>query len=295
MDYEQIYQGNMVEVFRISDYFYFRRGNLPVRNQCNGAFIVSDTGVIVLDAPPGGIEMVEEVEKLFHKPLIGLCITHEHLDHTEGLAPFLELDISVYCNYRILSYLAPDTKKYNANIIGIDGELKLRLAGGIDVELFTLKDITHSRGDMFVRIPKLGIICAGDCVVEFQTAYFHGADTRSWIYALRKLADQKGSYILAGHGPSLFPYSYITEFADYLSVIEKCANLCFPRFHPELLGKTGEERFANVTTDEVKALIEDFFSERSGDVLFLEEKAGKTDARRTVRMVLWELIRAWIR
>lgn len=295
MNYEQIYQGNMVEIFRISDYFYFRRANLPVRDQCNGAFIVSDAGVIIVDAPPGGIEMLEEVEKLFHKPLIGLFLTHGHLDHTKGLAPFLELNIDVYCNYRLLSYLAPDDKKFKANFFGVDGELKLHLSGGVDVELFTLKDITHSKGDMFVRIPKLGIICAGDCVVEFQTAYFHGADTHSWIYALRKLADQKGNYILAGHGPELLPHSYITEFADYLSVIEKCARICFLRFHPELLDQIGEVRFANVSTDEIKILIEDFFAERSADVLFLEEKAGETDARRTVRMVLWELIREWLR
>jgi hypothetical protein len=67
------------------------------------------------------------------------------------------------------------------------------------------------------------------------------------------------------------------------------------RFHPELLDRINEERFANVDTDEVKVLIEEFFSERSRDVLFLEDKAGKEDARRTVRMVLWEFIREWIR
>ncbi|GHV27849.1 hypothetical protein AGMMS4952_10250 [Spirochaetia bacterium] len=295
MEYEQIYQGNMVEIFRIADYFYFRRANLPVREQCNGAFIVSDTEVFIVDAPPGGIEMACEVENLFHKPLAGLFLTHGHTDHVNGLAPFLERELTVFCNYRLLSYLAPEDKKYRAHFIGVDGTLKLHLAGDVDVELRTLNDVAHSKGDMFVRIPKLGIICTGDCVVEPQTAYFHGADIRSWIYSLRKLADEKGKYVLAGHGPSLFPYSYIGEFADYLSVIEKCARICFMRFHPELLDRINEERFANVTTDEVKVLIEDFFSEGSQDVLFLEGKAGKEDARRTVRMVLWELIREWIR
>jgi hypothetical protein len=67
------------------------------------------------------------------------------------------------------------------------------------------------------------------------------------------------------------------------------------RFHPKLLGKTDEERFDSVTTDEVKVLVEKFFDERSKDVLFLEEKAGLVDARRVVRMTLWEFIREWIR
>jgi glyoxylase-like metal-dependent hydrolase (beta-lactamase superfamily II) len=305
MKYEQIYQGNMVEIFRIAPYFYFRRANLPIREQCNGAFIVGEREVIIVDAPPEGIEMVDEAEKLFHKPVTALCLTHGHSDHVNGLGPYLERDITVYCNYRILSYLDPETSplerfsslrgKCRANFAAVHDRVDLRLSGGVDMELFISGDTAHSKGDMFVRLPALDLICAGDSVVEYQTAYFHGADIRGWIYSLRQLAKMKGELILAGHSPELLPYSYITEFADYLCVIEKCARICFTRFHPELLGKTEEERFVNVATDEVSALVEIFFDERSGDVILLEKKAGKTDARRTVRMTLWELIREWIR
>jgi glyoxylase-like metal-dependent hydrolase (beta-lactamase superfamily II) len=295
MEYEQIYQGNMVEVFRISDYFYFRRANLPVRGQCNGAFIVSDTGVAIVDAPPGGIEMVDEAERLFHKPVTALYLTHGHTDHVGGLLPFLDRNLTVYCNYRLLSYLIPVDKKYKADFAGINGSLGLHLPGDITVELFILNDVAHSKGDMFVRIPGLGVICTGDCVVEYQTAYFHGADIYSWIYALRKLAEVKGNYVLAGHGVSLFPYSYIEEFSNYLSVIEKCARICLDRVHPELMNEIEEIRFAHVNTDDIRELVEQYFSERDGDALFLEEKAGREDARRTVRMTLWEFIRGGIR
>jgi glyoxylase-like metal-dependent hydrolase (beta-lactamase superfamily II) len=295
MDYEKIYQGNMVEIFKISDYFYFRRANLPIRGQCNGAFIVGDREVVIVDTPPEGIEMIDEAEKLFHKPVTTLFLTHGHTDHVDGLAPFLARDLTVYCNYRLLSYLIPAGQKIKANFTGIHGNLDLRLSGGVDVELLTLNDVAHSKGDMFVRIPALGIMCTGDSVVEYQTAYFHGADIRSWIYSLRKLYETNGKYILAGHGPSLFPYSYMNDFADHLSAVEKCARICFGRFHPELLGKTEEERFASVNTEEVKALVEQFFAERSVEAVGLEERAGKDDARSEVRMVLWELIREWIR
>jgi hypothetical protein len=117
----------------------------------------------------------------------------------------------------------------------------------------------HSKGDMFIRIPALELICTGDAVVEHQTTYFHGADIRGWIYSLQLLAGMNGKLILAGHSPELLPYSYITEFSSYLSVIEKCARICFMRFHPELLDKIEEERFANVTTDEVRELVDQFF------------------------------------
>jgi glyoxylase-like metal-dependent hydrolase (beta-lactamase superfamily II) len=295
MSYEQIYQGNMAEVFRITDYFFFRRANLPIRGQCNGAFIVGEREVIVVDAPPEGIEMVDEAEKLFHKPVTAVCLTHGHTDHVNGLAPYLERDITIYCNYRILSHLVPADYRGRADFIGIDGNLTLRISGGIDVELFILGDTAHSKGDLFIRIPALGLLCAGDSVVEFQTAYFHGADIRGWIYSLQFLARMNGKLILAGHSPELLSYSYITEFSGYLSTIEKCARDCFMCFHSELLDKIEEERFANVTTGEVKDLVEQYFSKRSKDTVFLEEKAGPIDARRCVRMVLWEFIREWIR
>jgi glyoxylase-like metal-dependent hydrolase (beta-lactamase superfamily II) len=295
MAYEQIYQGNMVEVFRVTDYLFFRRANLPVRGQCNGAFIVGEREVIIIDAPPEGIEMVDEAEKLFHKPVTAVCLTHGHTDHVNGLASYLERDVTIYCNYRILNYLVPMDYRGRANFTGINGNLTLRISGSVSVEMFILGDTAHSKGDLFIRIPALGLLCTGDSVVEFQTAYFHGADIRGWIYSLQLLAGMNGKLILAGHSPELLPYSYITEFSDYLSIIEKCARSCFMRFHPELLDKIEEERFANVTTDEVKELVEQFFSERNNDTIFLEEKAGPADARRCVRMVLWELIREWIR
>jgi glyoxylase-like metal-dependent hydrolase (beta-lactamase superfamily II) len=306
---EQVYQGNMVEVFKISPYFYFRRANLPIRGQCNGAFIVGEREVVILDAPPEGIEMLDEAEELFHKPVTAVLLTHGHTDHVDGLPAWLEKDVTVYCNYRVLDKLVPE-KAYlqafssmrgrcRADFIGVHDRINLCLAdgkeGGIDIELFIMGDTMHSKGDMFVRIPALELVCTGDAVVEYQTAYFHGADIRGWIYSLRQLARLQNKWILPGHNPELLPYSYMTEFADYLSVIERCARICFMRFHPELLGKIDEERFGSVTTDEVKVLVEQFFDERSTDVLFLEEKAGLADARRVVRMTLWEFIREWLR
>jgi glyoxylase-like metal-dependent hydrolase (beta-lactamase superfamily II) len=284
----------MVEVFQVSEYLYFRRANLPVRGQCNGAFIVSDTGVFVVDAPPEGIETVEEAEQLFHKPVVGVILTHGHTDHADGLAPFLDRDLTVYCNYRLLSYLVPQDRKIKAHFVGVNGRLDMCLSGGIGVELFILNDVSHSKGDMFIRIPALDLICTGDCVVEYQTAYFHGADTHSWIQCLRRLADEKGSYILAGHGPELFPYSYITDFADHLTVVEKCAKICLDRFHQDLPVKTPPERFASITTTETRELVDRFFAERNDDVLGLEKRAGPEDAKREVRMVLWESLRTRI-
>jgi hypothetical protein len=132
-------------------------------------------------------------------------------------------------------------------------------------------------------------------VVEFETAYFHSADIHSWIHTLHTLSAYGGKKVLAGHGPSLFPYSYIEEFAGYLEAVERCARLCFARYHAEEPVEKDEDRFADANAAEAKELVERIFSEGGSEIDFLEEKAGKPDARRAVRMTLWEFIRGQIR
>jgi glyoxylase-like metal-dependent hydrolase (beta-lactamase superfamily II) len=164
----------------------------------------------------------------------------------------------------------------------------------VDVDLFTNGDVAHSKWDMFVRLPDSGVLCTGDAVVEFQTAYFHTADIRSWILSLEKLADMKGKWVLTGHGLSLFPYSYIRDFAAHLKGVEKSARICLSRYNPNPK-LTDKERFWDVSTEKVRKLVDAYFAEKGPDVKFLEENAGKEDARREVRMVLWSMIREFIR
>jgi glyoxylase-like metal-dependent hydrolase (beta-lactamase superfamily II) len=294
MEFEKVYDGNMVEVFRISDSLYFRKANLAVRNQCNGAFIVGNSEVAIVDAPPEGIEMAEEAEKLFNKPVTVVCLTHGHWDHAQGINDWLDRNVTVYCSRRVIETLDPSVRRRRANFAGIDGSLKLYLGGDVEVEFFTNNDVAHSKWDMFIQIPHAGVVCTGDSVVEYQTTYFHSADTRSWIYSLRRLAAQSGQYVLAGHGPALFPYSYITEFADWLSVIEKAALTLLKRHWPDP-DETVDERFQKLTIPDVIAKVEQYFSEGGEEVRYLEERVDRENARRVVRMVLYEHIRLYLR
>jgi glyoxylase-like metal-dependent hydrolase (beta-lactamase superfamily II) len=294
MEFEKIYQGNLVEIFKVSDYFYFRKADLPTRGQCNGAFIVGNTGVAIVDATVDGIEMAEESEKLFHKPVTAIYLTHGHGDHTAGLKDWLDKEITVYCSRRFLDGLDPSFFKGKISFVGIETAVTHYLSGGITVELVPNVDIAHSKWDTFIKIPGVGVVCTGDSVLEYQTAYFHSADIRSWIISLRKLAEQKGKYVLGGHGPILYPYSYINEFADFLAVIEKCANKCLQEHWPDP-SETDDVRFQKLTWSEVNNVVEKLFAGKSDDTRFLEEKAGPVDARREVRMVLWSMIRLYVR
>jgi glyoxylase-like metal-dependent hydrolase (beta-lactamase superfamily II) len=294
MEFEKVYDGNMVEVFRLSDRLFFRRANLAIRHQCNGAFIIGDSEVAIVDAPPESIEMAEEAEKIFKKPVTAVLLTHGHWDHVQGITEWLDRDVTIYCSRRVVETLDPSVRKHRANFAGIDGRVNLYLGGGVEIELFTNNDVAHSKWDMFIRIPELGVVCTGDSVVEHQTTYFHSADIRSWILSVQRLAAQPGNYILSGHGPTLFPYSYLTEFAEWLTVIEKAAQTILKRTWPKP-NEDIDERFQALSIPAVIELVEQYFSEGSPEARYIESKVDKENSRRVVRMVLYEYIRLYLR
>jgi glyoxylase-like metal-dependent hydrolase (beta-lactamase superfamily II) len=294
MNFEKIYEENLVEVFRITDYLYFRKSSLPESSRCNGAFIVGNSGVAIVDAPPKSIKMAEEAEKLFHKPVTVICLTHGHWDHQQGIAEWQDCGVTVFCSRRIIEDLGPDILNGKANFAGVDGNLKLYLGGGVEIELFTNNDVAHSKWDMFIRIPEAGVVCTGDSVVEYAKTYHNSADSRSWIVSLRRLASQPGAWVLPGHGSSLFPWAYINEFADWLSVIERAAKYVlvknWPNPDPNI-----DDRIQNLSVPDVIKAVDDYFNENGEEVKYLEARVDRENAKRVVRMVLYEHMRLYLR
>lgn len=82
-----VYTGNRVTIEKLSDRLYFRQGDLNARRQCNGGYLVTDEGVVAVDAPSveASEEMVQECQQLFGKPICALVLTHPHPDHVWGL------------------------------------------------------------------------------------------------------------------------------------------------------------------------------------------------------------------
>ena len=78
---------------------YFRPGDMS-RGQSNGGYIVCDDYVVAIEAPSpeASAEMLEEVKKLFDKPIKFLIITHGHWDHDNGVAAFAEKGVTVICS-----------------------------------------------------------------------------------------------------------------------------------------------------------------------------------------------------
>ncbi len=285
---KKVYEGNLVEVFEIVPNVFFRSANLPIRDQCNGAYFVGEHGVCAVDAPPEGIEMVEEAKEIFQKPIQYLFLTHGDGDHVNGLDDFLDMDITVFCSRRLLDTLKPQIAGKKASLVGVEGRMPLQFSG-MEMELFTLPDITHSRWDMFIKLPKEGILCTGDAVVEYETAFYHGAEIDTWISSLRKLAKEDGKLILAGHADGPYDYTYIDQFADHMEAIRSAAQQCYDA-HNAGMSDDDRVRFKEICAADVEALVDRYFEAGSDEAKGILARS-KEESKRQVRMVLWALIR----
>ncbi|HEY5466247.1 MAG TPA: MBL fold metallo-hydrolase, partial [Clostridia bacterium] len=146
---ERIYEKNLVEIFRVTPNVFFRKGNLRIRHQCNGAFLVSGDTVAAVDVPSmeAAQEMMDESAELFGLPIRYVFLTHGDADHVEGLPLFLDQPVTVFCSHRLIGQIAPEGTSHKAVFAGVDGVLGLRI-GALDVELSTIQGTAHSPRDM---------------------------------------------------------------------------------------------------------------------------------------------------
>ncbi len=106
---EIVYQKNRVEIVRVTPQLYFRRGDMPVRRQSNGAFLVLGEVVATVDATTieAAEEMLQEAVEVFGHPLRYVFLTHGDGDHVAGLPVFLAQPLTIFCSHGCSAMLFP--------------------------------------------------------------------------------------------------------------------------------------------------------------------------------------------
>lgn len=134
-------------------------------NGWQSAFLVTDEGVIVFDAPESfGKSIPSAIARITDKPVKMLIYSHAHKDHIGGSAAFKDIkDLKVVATEGVYEFLRDqnDPNRLIPNVVF--GDKKTINMGGKTVEL--TRHFYHSvEGDLFIRVPQAKFMMAVDCV-----------------------------------------------------------------------------------------------------------------------------------
>jgi glyoxylase-like metal-dependent hydrolase (beta-lactamase superfamily II) len=163
-------------------------------NGWQSAFLVTDEGVIVFDAPQSfGKGIPSAIAKVTDQPVKFLVYSHEHKDHIGGSAAFKGIkDLNVVATDGVSAFLDSqnDPDRLVPNVVFADK--KIITLGGKIVEL-TRHYYHSSEGDLFIYVPQAKFMMAIDCVTPGY-APFHGFDITENFGQYMKVFDQLLAY-----------------------------------------------------------------------------------------------------
>jgi glyoxylase-like metal-dependent hydrolase (beta-lactamase superfamily II) len=175
----------------------------------NAGFVVTDDGVVVIDAlgtPPLGQALVEAIRGVTRKPVRRVIVTHYHADHFYGLEPLKRAGAEVWAHERAKDYLD-------------SGEAQRRLE-------------QRSR-DLFPWVDEKTKIVRAD----------------RWLEKIGQLLRLKSRLMVTGHGAvSRDPARDLTLTRDYLLFLREAMGKAVEDFVPfeEAYAATDWSRFAKV-------------------------------------------------
>ena len=176
-------------------------------NGWQSAFLVTDAGVIVFDAPESfGKSLPSAIAKVTDKPIKMLIYSHIHRDHIGGSAAFKDMPGLQIVALKSVAEFLKEMNDPQRLIPTITFESKKTFnLGGKTVELTS--HFYHSpEGDLFIYIPQAKFLMAVDCVTPGY-APFQGFDITYSFGQYMKVFDE------------LLPYDFTTFCGGHLTQI----------------------------------------------------------------------------
>lgn len=204
-------------------------------NIVNTGFIVTDSGVVVIDTGPSrryGEALRKAIAATTDKPVIQVLLTHHHPDHMLGNQAFADVPIGALAGtiesmrqqgdglaenmYRMVGDWMRGTELQLPTQTLESGTLTI---GGHPLRLLALSG--HTGADLAILDEKTGVLFAGD-LVFYQRALTtpNTPGLGVWLADIDQLEALPWTVIVPGHGPLAEDHRPFVQMRDYLGWLD---------------------------------------------------------------------------
>ncbi|AAY91494.1 quinoprotein relay system zinc metallohydrolase 1 [Pseudomonas protegens] len=205
-------------------------------NIVNTGFIVTDSGVVVIDSGPSkryGEALRRAIAATTDKPVIQLLLTHHHPDHVLGNQAFGDVPIGALAGtgdllrqqgeamaenmYRMVGDWMRGTEVVLPTQVLEPGVLEV---GGHRLRLLGLSG--HTGADLAILDENTGVLFAGDLVFyERALTTPNSPGLEAWLKDLDTLQGLPWKLIVPGHGPVASDTAPFAQMRDYLGWLDE--------------------------------------------------------------------------
>ncbi|MCE4058009.1 quinoprotein relay system zinc metallohydrolase 1 [Pseudomonas sp. Au-Pse12] len=233
-------------------------------NIVNTGFIVTDSGVVVIDSGPSkryGEALRRAIAATTDKPVIQLLLTHHHPDHVLGNQAFGDVPIGALAGttdllrqqgdamaenlYRMVGDWMRGTEVVLPNRVLEPGVLEV---GGHRLRLLSLSG--HTGADLAILDENTGVLFAGDLVFyERALTTPNSPGLGVWLKDLDTLQALPWKQIVPGHGPVATDARPFAQMRDYLGWLDALMRDGAARGDDmaEMIRRPIPERFAGIS------------------------------------------------
>ncbi len=205
----------------------------------NAGFVVTDSGVVVIDAmasPRQAEELVQAIRTVTSHPIKWLILTHHHPDHHFGAIVFRRLGAKVIAHpdRRVLASEGGEDALIAdwVRVVGLDAmrgfefaDVPDRPVTGMDTLRFGGRSLiiahpgpAHSAGDLLVWLPRERILFAGDVLVEDGVTMVVDGSSGRLLQALAAIDRLRPRRAVPGHGAiPARPAALVARTREYIT------------------------------------------------------------------------------